>query len=519
MMNLKSTGTTPAQYSKWLVLAVLSAALFMINLDVTIVNIALPDIMERLPASLADAEWVLNAYVLVFAILLITMGRLGDIFGRKRLFTGGLLVFTVSSLLCGLAPNIGWLIAGRIAQAAGGAAMMPATLSILNITFQSGQRGLAMGIWGASAGAAAALGPIIGGLLVGTLGWQWVFLINIPLGIAALVAAFKIVPESCDPNATRRIDFPGIIAATIALGAISFALIEGQALGWTSVVTLGLFGAGIIAAAAFLVIEAKARTPLIPLVFFRNISFTAGNILGLIVMFCLVGLIFLSVMYLQAIRDFSPMDAGLVVLPLSLALMIISPVAGRLADRLQMRFLMSAGMVMVALAFSLLAQINPEVPAAMMAWPLGLAGLGLGLVMAPLSSVVMASAPLARSGTASGILTTMRQVGATLGITVLGAVLQFNMVNNLRIFFEGIPFMPQTAKDAILKGVSEGGMAGAVTSDAPEFLKTLISQVMTEQFSLALSSAMTVAMWVCIAGAAAALFINYHPRRTTTAAA
>lgn len=505
------------QHRKWLVLGVLSAALFMVNLDVTIVNIALPDIMEQLPASLADAEWVLNAYVLIFAILLITMGRLGDIFGRKRLFIGGLLIFTLSSLLCGLAPNIGWLIAGRIIQAVGGAAMMPATLSILNISFQSGHRGLAMGIWGASAGAAAALGPIIGGLLVGTLGWQWVFLVNIPLGIAAITMAVKIVPESRDPNASRSIDFPGIFAATTALGATSFALIEGQALGWTSAITLGLFAIGIIAAAAFFFIETKVRLPLIPLGFFRNRSFTAGNILGLIIMFCMVGLIFLSVMYLQAIRDFSPLDAGLVVLPLPLALMIISPIAGRLADRLQMRFLMSAGMVIVALALSLLSQVTPDIAASMMAWPLGLAGLGLGLVMAPLSSVVMASAPVARSGTASGILTTMRQVGATLGITVLGAVLQFNMVNNLRIFFEGILFMPQTAKDAILEGVSRGGMAGAVTSDAPEFLKTLIAQVMTDQFSLALSSAMTVAMWICLTGAAIAILIDYNPRREASA--
>lgn len=499
--------------NKWAVLTVLCVALFMVNLDVTIVNIALPDIMENLPASLADAEWVLNAYVMVFAMLLITMGRLGDIFGRKRLFISGLVVFTLSSFICGIAPDINWLISGRALQAVGGAAMMPATLSILNVTFQGGQRGLAMGIWGASAGAAAAMGPLIGGVLVGSLGWQWVFLVNLPIGLATLAAAVKILPESRESKVGRKIDIPGIAAASIFLGSLSFALIEGQAYGWTSLLILSSFGISVLALVAFIFIEAKSPAPLIPIRFFRDVTFSAGNILGLLVMFCLVGFIFLTVIYLQAVRGFSSMETGLIVLPLPLALMIVSPFAGRLADRIQMRWLMSAGMLMVALAFSLLAQVNPEISGQAFIGPLALAGLGLGLVMAPLSAIVMASAPVASSGAASGILTTMRQVGATLGITVLGAILQFNMVKNLRLFFEGVPFMPQTAKDAILEGVSHGGMGDAVTKDAPEFLKLLIEQVMTEQFTLALSTTLTTAMYICIVGAIVALFLNYHPRR------
>ncbi|ADJ25533.1 drug resistance transporter, EmrB/QacA subfamily [Dehalogenimonas lykanthroporepellens BL-DC-9] len=517
MQDAESADKNPRPVNKWAVLAVLSTALFMVNLDVTIVNIALPKIMDRLPASLSEAEWVLNAYVLVFAVLLVTLGRMGDIFGRKRLFIGGLAVFTVASFACGIAPNIGWLISGRVVQAIGGAAMMPATLSIINVCFQSGQRGLAMGIWGASAGAAAALGPIIGGLLVGSLGWPWVFLVNIPIGLIAFVAALKIVPESSDPNASRSLDWPGMATATLTLGALSFALIEGQAFGWTSPPILALFAVALMSAGTFLLVESRAPVPLVPISFFRNISFTAGNVLGLIVMFSLVGLIFLSVMYLQAVRDYSPMESGLIILPLPLAMMIVSPLAGRLADRLQMRFLLSAGMVMVGLGMSFLSQIQPDTPGWSMSWPLGLTGIGLGLVMAPLSSIVMASAPVVRSGTASGILTTMRQTGATLGITVLGAVLQFNMVKNLREFFDRIPFMPQSAKDAILEGVSHHGMGGAVTSDAPEYLQLLIGQVMTEQFTRATTTAIEVAMWVSLAGAAIALAISYDPKRTTGA--
>ncbi len=511
MTQSSKVATGPGTHSKWLVLAVLSAALFMINLDVTIVNVALPGIMDGLGASLADAEWVLNAYVMVFAVLLITMGRLGDIFGRKRLFTGGLALFTGASLLCGLAPGIEWLIAARGLQAIGGAAMMPSTLSILNVTFHGGQRGLAMGIWGASAGAAAALGPIIGGLLVGSLGWQWVFLVNLPIGIVALLVARKIVPESKEPSAGRSIDIKGILAASVGLGTLVYALVEGQSLGWTSVAVIGLFAASIASFVIFIIVEAKSPAPLIELSLFRNRSFTAGNVLGLLLMFCLVGAIFLSVMYLQLVRQFTPMHTGLLVLPMPLALMIISPLAGRLADHMSMRWVMAAGMVITATAFFFLRQLDMDSSWLMIILPMAGAGLGLGLVMAPLGAVVMGSAPVAMSGAASGVLTTMRQVGATLGISALGAVLQFRLVANLREFFEFIPFMPQSAKDAILEGVSHGGMGAIDIGDAPSFVQDFIAQIMREQFMGALSAAMTVAMFVAAAGAVIALFINYRP--------
>jgi EmrB/QacA subfamily drug resistance transporter len=510
-VNLLSTSTNI--YSKWLVLAVLSTALFMINLDVTIVNIALPDIMDKLSASLADAEWVLNVYVMVFAVLLITMGRLGDMFGRKRLFTGGLTVFTISSLLCALAPGIEWLIAARALQAIGGAAMMPATLSILNVTFHGGRRGLAMGIWGASAGAAAALGPLIGGILVTNLGWQWVFLVNLPIGLVALVAAGKIITESKDPGSGENIDVPGIVAASVGLGTMVYTLVEGQSFGWTSPVTIGLFVASVFSFIAFIIIESKSPAPLIELSLFRNISFTAGNVVGLLMMFCLVGMIFLLVMYLQLVRQFSPMHAGLLVLPLPLTLMIISPFAGKLADHIQMRWVMAAGMLIVAGCLYFLRQLGLDTVWWRVVLPLTGTGLGLGLVMAPLGTVVMSSAPVATSGAASGILTTMRQVGATLGVAALGAVLQFQMVANLTNLFSYIPFMPQSAKDAMLEAVSKGGMTGVSFSDAPSFLQDLIGQIMREQFSGAISTAFTVAMLVAVVGGLAALLINYHPQK------
>ena len=515
MSQINVALASPKIHSKWLVLAVLSASLFMINLDVTIVNIALPDIMNKLSASLADAEWVLNAYVMVFAVLLITMGRLGDMFGRRKLFTDGLILFTGASLLCGLAPSIQWLVAARALQAMGGVAMMPATLSILNVTFHGGKRGLAMGIWGASAGAAAALGPLIGGVLVNSFGWQWVFLINLPIGLAAIGAAFKIINESNDPDAGKKIDVPGIIAASAGLGSLVYALVEGQSFGWTSPEIIGLFALSAVSLIIFIVVEAKSAASLIELSLFRNVSFTAGNILGILMMFCLVGIIFLVVMYLQLVRQFSPMHAGLLVLPMPLALMIVSPFAGRLADRLPMRWLMSGGMIIVAAALFFLRQLGLDTTWWMIVLPMAGAGFGLGLVMAPLGTVVMSSAPVAMSGAASGVLTTMRQVGATLGISVLGAILQFRLVDNLREFFTIIPFMPQSAKDAMLAAVSKGGMGGVAIADTPDFLHDLIAQVMREQFVGALSDALTVAMFVAAAGGLAALFISYHPKNKT----
>jgi len=511
MLQPDTAVAEPRADSKWLILSVLAAALFMINLDVTIVNVALPGIMDGLEASLADGEWVLNIYILVFAVLLITMGRLGDIYGRRKLFIAGLVVFTGASLLCGLAPGIEWLIAARALQAGGGAAMMPATLSILNVTFHGGQRGLAMGIWGASAGAAAALGPVIGGALVEGFGWQWVFLVNLPIGIGALAAARRLIPESKAPGAGRALDIPGILAALVVLGALTYALVEGQAFGWTSPLVIGLFIVSLISLVSFIAIEARSRAPLIDLGLFRKPSFSAGNVLGLLSMFCLVGAVFLSVMYLQLVREFSPLTAGLMLLPLPLGLTAVSPLAGRAADYIPMRWIMAGGALLVAGAFYLLGRLGLDTGAVMIMLPLGLAGLGLGLLTAPLTAAVMGSAPLEWSGAASGVLTTMRQVGAVLGVAALGAVLQFRLVENLRGFFDGVPFMPQSAKDAILEGVSRGGMSGAAFQDAPSFLHDLIAQVMREQFVGAISSAMTVAMFVAAAGAIVALFIDYRP--------
>ena len=342
MSQVKPSGSAEGK-KKWAILLVICLPLFMMLLDVTIVNIALPHIMSAFNVSLSSIEWVMNIYVLVFAVLLLTLGKLGDLFGRKLLFIIGLGIFTVASLMCGLAPNYTFLLVARGIQAMGGAAMMPATLSILNVEFGESGRGLALGIWGAVAGAANALGPIIGGALVDAYSWHWIFLVNIPVGIIAFIAAIMIVRESTDAKATRYIDIPGVLTASAALFCLTYALVEGQSYGWTSATILSLFTVSVLSFIAFIFIELRTSSPLIQLHLFRNRTFTMGNIIGLVIMFGLIGVIFLLVLFLQIVLGFSAIKAGLTLLPLPLVMMVVAPNAGRLTDKIGGRWLLFAG--------------------------------------------------------------------------------------------------------------------------------------------------------------------------------
>lgn len=318
---------------KWWVLIITCVPLFMMLLDATIVNIALPHIMDNFDTCISSAEWVINAYVLAFAVLVITGGKVGDIYGRKLMFLSGIAVFTLSSLLCGLAPSINLLIGARVLQAIGGAMMMPATLSLLNVAFGESGRGMALGIWGAVAGIASALGPIIGGALVDAYSWRLIFLINIPVGIIALIAAIFIISESKDPRAEKRIDVFGILTISAALFCLTFALVEGQKYGWGSGLIVGLFIASFVSFIAFILIERKMPAPLIRLQLFRNPTFSAGNTVGLILMLGLLSILFLLVLFLQIVLGFSAIKTGLILLPMPGVIMIVAPISGRLSDK------------------------------------------------------------------------------------------------------------------------------------------------------------------------------------------
>jgi EmrB/QacA subfamily drug resistance transporter len=509
-MNQVTQPTTISRKS-WLTLAVISISLFMILLDVTIVNIALPHIMNSLNVNLSSIEWVVNAYVLVFAVLLLTLGKLGDIFGRKRLFIIGLSIFTISSLGCSLAPNYVFLITARGIQAIGGAAMMPATLSILNVEFgQTGRRGLALGIWGAVAGAANALGPIIGGALVDAFSWRYIFIINIPIGIAAIIATILIVRESTDPQADRNIDIPGVLIISLALFCLTFALVEGQSLGWTSATILSLFIIAVIGFIAFVLVELRIKSPLIQLRLFRDRSFAVGNFIGLVLMFGLIGVIFLLVLFMQIVLGFSAIKAGLTLLPLPLVIIFVAPVAGRLTDRIGGRWILFAGTFISALGIFLMSDLSGVSDWTHLILPLAISGLGMGLVMAPVTTVVMASTPIHQSGMGAGILATARQTGTVMGISVLGAILQNQLVNNINKAVADIPYIPGEIRNQIAQGLSSGNLGGgpsSIPANVPPFVRDQVIALFKDQFAHSLDTAMKVGIIVILLGTLSSLFI------------
>jgi len=538
---------------RWYVLAVLAAGLFMLLLDGTIVNIAIPSIMTDLGARFSEIEWVMNSYLLVFAVSLITMGRLGDIYGRRRLFLLGISVFTAASLACGLAPSAGWLIGFRAVQGLGGSMMMPATLSIISHVFPANERGTAMGIWGAVVGIATALGPTLGGLIVdgvsvqwlfGGASWPFIFLINVPIGVAVIVLAVKIIPESTDPLSSRHIDFLGVAVLSAALFCLTFALIEGQKLGWTSPTILGLFAGAAVGIGVFILVERRVREPLMQLSLFRSRTFSAANITGAILSFGMMGIFFLLPLFLQAIMGFSAVKAGLIMTPLSAMVVVGAPFSGWLSDRIGSRWLIFCGMLLAAGGFMLMRtpmRLDTDWPSFVA--PFMVTGLGIGLVMAPMTSAVMASAPPEKAGAASGVLSTMRQMGSVLGIAVMGAVLQNRAVSYIESAasekLESAPFIPAGVRQQIIDTLgssvsnmselrSAGGLSGMPAGmedmlaqappEAAGFFQELFGrELLLGEFAHAMRTTVLVAVFVLLAGAMVALLIRSHVARPTHA--
>jgi len=502
---------------KWGVLAVISFSLFMILLDVTIVNIALPHIMTAFNVGLASIEWVFNVYVLVFAALLLTLGKLGDLFGRRLLFLIGLGIFTLASLGCSLAPSFSVLLIFRGIQAVGGAAMMPATLSILNVEFSKSQRGLALGIWGAVAGAANALGPIIGGSLVDAASWRYIFVINIPIGIFALIAALMVVKESTEPGTHRHIDIPGVLIVSLALFCLTFALVEGQKYGWTSPTILALFGVAAASFIAFIIVELRTASPLAQLRLFRDRTFSAGNFIGMAQSFGLIGVIFLLVLFLQIVLGFNALKAGLTLLPLPLAIIVVAPFAGRLTDKIGGRWILFAGTLISALGIFLMSDLTGVTDWNNLVLPLAVCGVGMGLVMAPTTTVVMASTPVQQSGMGAGILSTTRQIGTVLGLSVMGAVLQNQLVNNVSQALTKIPVISESIRVQIVNGLQSGGisMGGInVPGTIPDAYKAQLIALFRDQFARSLTTTMKVGIIVILCGTVASLLISSHIRST-----
>ncbi|MEZ4521927.1 MAG: DHA2 family efflux MFS transporter permease subunit [Thermomicrobiales bacterium] len=418
----------------WLVLAVLAGAIFMLLLDTTIVNVAQVKIREGLNADLSEIQWILDSYLLAFAVLLLTFGRLGDVFGRKRLFITGMAIFAASSALCAASSWVGdvtgldgatTLIIFRAIQGAGGAFMMPQTLSLITVVFPPERRGAAMGIWGGITALGAVFGPIIGGLIVTNYAWEWVFLINVPVGIVGIVAAIAIIPESRDPEATTKPDWGGILLSGAGIFAIVFALIEGNSYGWTSPEILALIGLGAVLIAAFVWWELRHHDPMMKVELFKFRNFWVGNIITGVMAFGMFGIFFPITIFLQAILGYTPIRAGFALTPMAFTIMLVAPVAGRLSDKIGSRWLLVGGLSTAATGvFFLTTRISLETSIWDLFPALVVTGLGMGMTFPPMTNATMKEVPPRISGSASGILNTVRNVGQVLGIAILGSVLQ-----------------------------------------------------------------------------------------------
>ncbi len=408
---------------KWWILASVSFALFMIMLDNTVVNVALPTIQRDLGIGVSELEWVVTGYALSFAVLMLTGGKLADMFGRRRVFLIGLAIFTLASLLCGLAGNAELLIAARVLQGVGAACMMPATLSIITATFPPRERGAALGIWAGVSAMALAIGPLVGGLITEHIGWNWIFFINVPVGAAGLVAARVIIPESRDTSKEQRLDLPGLLSSGIGLFALVYALIEANSRGWTSPLILGLFAVSLIAGAVFVVLELHQRVPMFDMTLFRNPTFAGANTVALLVSLAMFGVFFFISLFMQNVLGYSAVRAGAAFLPMTILIILVAPVAGKASDRLGSRWLMTGGMTLVASSLLVFAQLQSDSSYVSLLPGMVLGGFGMAITMTPMTAAALSSVPVDKAGVGSGMLNTFRQVGGSLGIAVMGAIL------------------------------------------------------------------------------------------------
>jgi EmrB/QacA subfamily drug resistance transporter len=407
---------------KWWTLVAVSIGLFMIMLDNTIVNVALPTIQRSLHLQYSELEWVVTGYALTFGALMLTGGKLADLLGRRLMFVAGLVVFTLSSLACGLAGGATVLIAARVVQGLGSALMNPATLSIVTVTFPPRQRGTAIGIWAGVSALALAIGPLAGGLITEHVNWNWIFFINVPIGALAIVAAFLLIPESRDTSAEQRPDLPGLITSALGLFALSYALIEANGYGWTSGRILTAFAVAVVSLGLFVLLESRQRLPMLDLSLFRNVGFTGANTVMLFVGLAMFGIFFYVSLYVQQVLGYSPVQAGASFLPWTLLIILLAPQAGRLSDRFGPRPFVSAGMAILAGAMLVFSRFGVGASYWDLLPGMLLGGLGMSIAMAPTTAAAMASVRPDKAGVGSAVLNSMRQVGGSLGIAIMGAI-------------------------------------------------------------------------------------------------
>jgi EmrB/QacA subfamily drug resistance transporter len=405
-----------------LILGICCMSLLIVGLDVTIVNVAIPAIHRSLDASLSGLQWTIDAYTLVLASLLMLAGSTADRLGRRRLFEIGLVVFSLGSLLCALAPNLGFLIAARVLQAIGGSMLNPVAMSIIrNVFDEPRERAQAIGIWGGVVGISLALGPVVGGALVDSVGWRAVFLVNVPIGLLALGLTAKFVPESRAPRA-RRIDLVGQALMILGLGSLTYAIIEGGHVGWTAPPILGLGALAVVSFVGLIAYELRRDEPLLEMRFFASAPFSGASLIAVCAFASLGGFLFLNTLYLQEVRGLSPLHAGLYTLPMAGMTLVFGPLSGRLVSRRGARpSLVVAGCAFVVAAV-MLTGLDARTSLGYLLVAYFVFGLGFGLVNPPITNTAVSGMPGSQAGVAAAVASTSRQVGATLGVAIAGAV-------------------------------------------------------------------------------------------------
>lgn len=495
-------GRVNEENARWFTLAAACFALFMAILDNLVVNVALPTLAQDLKATTTQLQWIVSAYILVFAALQITAGGIGDRLGRKRWFMYGIAVFTTTSVLAAFSRNAEMLIAARALQGLGAAMIMPLSLSIISNAFPPDERGRALGIWAAVSVSGLALGPVVGGLLVQYASWQWIFLVNVPIGIGALLVTSAVVTESKDTTGQVATDIPGTITVTAAIGALVFGLIEAGERGWGDPLILASFAVSAMFGSLFLIIESRTEKPMVPLSFFRSRSFTGANMDSFAISFLIAGIAFFGTLYLQNVHGFSPVRAGMALLPMVTVMMVGSPISGSLVNRLGAARLISSGMIVAGIGVLLFMRADVGGSYVDLLPSYLVMGLGMSFIFAPMTTTVLNSVESSRSGVASAVNGAIREVGNAFGIAFLGTLMNrayqshFNessRIQTLRTESTDSPLQPLV--DVIGSGMALGG--DAITNadrfpGVPEPLAITLQQVSSDAFMVGMDLAIIV---------------------------
>ena len=518
--------------NEWAILVTLSLGFFMTLLDLTIVNIAIPNMIQHLHASLDEVLWVLNGYILILAVLLITAGRLGDVHGPRNLFIAGVALFTLASLACGISQNPAELISARVVQGLGAALLMPQTMTIIINTFPAHRRGAAMGIWGSVAGLATIAGPTVGGLLVTTLDWRWIFFINLPIGLLVLPMAFAIIPNE-RLGRKHRLDLFGVFIASVALFLFTFGLIEGQRYQWNAWIWT-LIVAGLVVFGLF-ILQQKARQstePLVPFALFRDRSYTVMNFVSAGVSIGMIGAFLPMTIYFQSVLGYSALKTGLVLAPSSIVSLPLAPIAGRLTDRIGGKWILmfglttySVGMLWLLLVAGVDTQWYVFLPSMIVM------GVGIGCLFAPMATMAMQNVAPQVAGAASGVMNTLRQVGSAIGSAAVGAILQHQLAGSLAgAAARRAGELPPQARGPFIAGFQKAGQGGmelgggqnttklpaSVPHEVAAKIAGLAKDIFGHEFVSAMRPTMAFPIAVMLIAALSCLTLKRFVRRTDT---